>query len=105
MIVSGREVKETKDEKLLGIYISNDLTWRTHLYGNNLTGDDKIIGLITKLSQRVGILSKLSKIMSSSQFKKISQGLFVSKLTSSLHLFSNVWGDVYSSSQVMMKVA
>ena len=69
-------VKESSDEKLLGIIISNDLTWKMHLYGNNLTGEDKIVGLVTKLSQRVGILSKLAKVMFPSQFRKVSAGIF-----------------------------
>ena len=72
--------------------ISNDMTWKTHLYGNNLTGDDKIVGLVTKLSQRVGILSKLVKIMTPSQFSKVCDGLFTSKLTNCLEVFGNVWG-------------
>ena len=72
--------------------VSNDLTWKTHLYGNNLTGDEKIVGLISKLSQRVGVLTKLSKVTSPNQFHKIAQGLFTSKLTTCLQLFGNVWG-------------
>ena len=44
--------------------------WKTHLYGNNLTGDEKIVGLVTKLSQRVGILSKLVKIMTPIQYQQ-----------------------------------
>ena len=85
-------VNESPDEKLLGVIISNDLTWKTHLYGNGLTGDDKIIGLITQLSQRVGILSKLKKVMTTSQFKKACEGIFNSKLTYCLQVFGNVWG-------------
>ena len=46
----------------------------------------------TKLSQRVGILSKLSKVMPRSQFSKICEGLFTSKLINCLQLFGNVWG-------------
>ena len=90
--VCDKIVEESKDEKLLGIIISNDLTWKTHLYGNKLTGDDKIVGLVSKLSQRVGILYKLSKIMTSSQFAKVCEGLFTSKLTNCLEVFGNVWG-------------
>ena len=42
--ICGKVVKESSDEKLLGTVISNDLTWKTHLYGNDLTGEDKIVG-------------------------------------------------------------
>ena len=49
-------------------------------------------GLITKLSQRVGILSKLSKVIPTKQFSNICEGLFTSKLNYCLQLFGNVWG-------------
>ena len=51
--VCGKTVEESSAEKLLGVIVSNDLSWKTHLYGNNKTGKDKITGLVTKLSQRV----------------------------------------------------
>lgn len=85
--VCGKTVVETPDEKLLGIIISIDLTWKTHLYGNHLTGDSKILGLITNLSQRVGILSKLAKIMPPKQFAKVCEGLFTSKVTKIILLY------------------
>ena len=88
--VCEKVVKETRDEKLLGIIISNNLTWKTHLYGNKLTGDEKIVGLVTKLSQRVGILAKLVKIKTPSQFSKVCDGIFTSKLTNCLEVFGNV---------------
>ena len=79
--VCGKVVSESVDEKLLGVVISNDLTWHTHLYGNNLTGDDKLVGLITQLSKRVGILTKLSKILNPFQFFRVCDGLFTSKVS------------------------
>ena len=90
--VAGEEVEESTDEKLLGVIISNDMTWKTHLYGNGLTGDDKIVGLTTQLSQRVGILAKLKKVMTKTQFKKVCEGIFDSKLAYCLQVFGNVWG-------------
>ena len=44
--VGGKDVRESKDEKLLGMIMSNDLTWHTHLYGNKLKGKDKLVGLV-----------------------------------------------------------
>ena len=67
------------------------MTWRTHLYGNNKSGDEKIVGLVTQLSKRVGILTKLSKLMSPSQFSRICEGIFTSKVTYCLQVFGNVW--------------
>ena len=62
-------VEESSDEKLLGIMMS----WNTYLYENKLTGKDKVIGLIPKLSQRVGMQSKLNRYMTRDQFKLASE--------------------------------
>ena len=90
--VGGKNVVESKDEKLLGIIMSNDLTWHTHLYGNQLKGKERIVGLIPQLSQRVGLLSKLAKVMSKRQLQLTCSGIFTSKLLYGLPIFSNVWG-------------
>ena len=85
-------VEESSDEKLLGIMMSNNLSWNTYLYGNKLSGKDKIIGLIPKLSQSVGMLGKLNRYMSRDQFKLASEGIFTSCLLYCLPLYCNVWG-------------
>ena len=72
--------------------MSSNLTWNSHLYGNKLTGKDKIQGLLPKLSQRVGMLGKLNKFMTRSQFKETCDGIFTSSLLYCLPLFANVWG-------------
>ena len=90
--VCNKVIQESKDEKLLGILMSNNLTWTSYLYGNKLTGKDKILGLIPKLSQRVGMLTMLNKFLSRKQFKSACDGLFTSCLLYCLPLFSNVWG-------------
>ena len=90
--VGGYIVDETKDEKLLGILMSNNYSWNSHLYGNGKTGKDKVMGLIPKLSQRVGMLGKLNKYMTRDQFSMTSDGIFTSCLLYCLPLFSNVWG-------------
>ena len=36
--VCGRVIEETFDEKVLGIIMSRNMTWNTHLYGNKETG-------------------------------------------------------------------
>ena len=74
------------------MYVSNDLSWRTQLHGNNKTGKEKITGLLTKLSQRVGMLKRLSKVIPTDRLKDISEGIFTSKLIYCLQLFGNVWG-------------
>ena len=67
--VCNKVIEETSDEKLLGIVMSNNLTWNSYLYGNKLTGKDKIIGLVPKLSQRVVMLAELNKFMTRKQFQ------------------------------------
>ena len=89
--VCGKVVTETVDEKLLGMIISNNLSWKTYLHGNQKTGDEKIVGLIAKLSQRVGILTKLSNVMPSDKFDQICEGLFTSKLIYCLPLWAHVF--------------
>ena len=86
------EVEETSDEKLLGILMSNNLSWNSYLYGNKLQGKDKVSGLVPKLSQRVGMLSRLNNYMTRDQFKLTCEGVFTSCLLYCLPLFSNVWG-------------
>ena len=65
--VGNQTIQESNNEKLLGITMSNDMTWNALLYGNKLTGSDKEIGLLKQLSQRIGMLKQLSKNMSKSQ--------------------------------------
>ena len=87
--VGDKNIQETKDEVLLGITITNDMTWKSYLYGQY--GNQKKNGLIPKLSQRVGMLAKLSKFMSPGQFKSVCDGLFTSSLLYCLPLYMNVW--------------
>ena len=90
--VCGKVIKETSNEKLLGVIMSSNMSWNTHLYGNKETGKEKIQGIIPQLSQRVGIISQLSKVMSKSQLKNIISGIFTSKLLYGIQLISNTWG-------------
>ena len=46
VVVENKTVEESLDEKLLGIAIHNNLCWHTHLYGNGLSGSDKLEGLL-----------------------------------------------------------
>ena len=85
--VDGCTVRESDNEKLLGVRINNTLTWHHHLYGN-----DKEKGLVNKLSHRVALLLKLSKVMPRSQLRIISEGLFFSLLNYGIEVFGNIWG-------------
>ena len=93
ILVDGELVKETKSEKLLGVIMNNQMTWREHLQGENWRTDGKNNpGLIPQLSQRLGILRRISAVASKKKMRMIAQGLFYSKLSYCLPLFSNTWG-------------
>ena len=52
--VAGHRIEESSSEKLLGLIINNTMTWQDHLHGNK---ENK--GLLSKLSQRAGLIRKL----------------------------------------------
>ena len=85
--VGNNIVHESSEEKLLGIIMSNNLSWNAYLYGC-----ENVVGLIPKLSQRIGMLSKLNKFMSRQQFKMTCDGMFTSTLLYCLPLYVNTWG-------------
>ena len=80
--VAGSVIEETKSEKLLGIIVSNNMTFKQHLYGEQWRAnkEENNKGLIPQLAQRIGILRKVVNLMPAPTFKSISQGLFDSKL-------------------------
>ena len=93
IVVDGKQVRETRSEKLLGVILSNTMTWREHLYGETWrTEGENSQGLIPQLSQRVGILRKLSIFAPKKKLRIIAGGLFYSKLSYCLPLFMNTWG-------------
>ena len=85
--VDGKDIEETDSEKLLGVVINNEMTWKNHLYG-----DTNNTGLIPQLSQRIGILKKLSRRMSKARLRVFASGIFYSKLQYCLPVFGNVFG-------------
>ena len=85
--VDGHEVTESTSERLLGMVINNTMTWEHHLYGN-----DEHKGLISKLSQRSGIIWKLSFIMPKDKLRIFAEGLFFSLLNYCIEVYGNVWG-------------
>ena len=90
--IDGQKILESKSEKLLGLVISNDLTWRDYLHGEGCN----IPGLICQLSRRVGMIKRLSKCVSKQRLKIFTEGLFYSKLNYCLPVFGHVFGlDLY----------
>ena len=58
-----------------------------HLHGN-----DEHKGLITKLSQRAGIIRKLSFVMPKERLIIFAEGLFFSLLNYCIEVYGNLWG-------------
>ena len=79
--VDEKVVEETTSEKTLGIIFSNNLLWKEYLDG-----------LMSSLSQRLGILKRLSKFCSRSKLSMLSEGIFYSKLRYCLPLVTTTWG-------------
>ena len=85
-------ISESKNEKLLGITMANDMSWNTFLYGNKESGANRSVGLLSQLSQRIGMIKHISKFMNSTQLNTVINGLFTSKLLYCLPLYCHVWG-------------
>ena len=93
ILVDGKTVVETKSEKLLGVVINNTMTWKDHLHGEVWRTEEKNTpGVIGQLSQRLGILRRLGQHASRKKLKMLASGLFYSKLSYCLPLFTNTWG-------------
>ena len=96
IMVDGEVVKESVSEKLLGVIINNRMTWYEHLHGETWRKEANGTGLIPQLSQRLGMLKKLSFHSSRKKLKLLASGLFYSKLSYCLPLYVSTWGlDMY----------
>ena len=70
------EIKESPDEKLLGAWIKNDLSWSSHLKK-----------LQDELSYRLFKLRRIEQILPKSLLKKVADGIFCSVLRYELAIF------------------
>ena len=89
--VGGHTVHASRSEKLLGIVLSEDLTWSPHLWGESWRTEKNWPGVISQLTQRLGLLKHLAKSSSPGKLKGFVHGLFMSKLLYGLPLFSSLW--------------
>ena len=85
--VAGHRIEESSSEKLLGLIINNTMTWQDHLHGNK---ENK--GLLSKLSQRAGLIRKLSHLMPPKQLRTMSNGIFFSLLSYGIRVYGSVSG-------------
>ena len=61
--VAGHEVIESNSERLLGLVINNTMTWENHLYRN-----EEYSGIVSKLSQRTGMIKRLANVSRSKRW-------------------------------------
>ena len=85
--VAGHNVEESQSERLLGIIINNSLTWHNHLYGN-----EEHKGLIPKLSQRAGLVRKLSSLMPPERLRIVANEIFFSLVSYGIQIYGSVSG-------------
>ena len=85
--VCGEKKNESISEKLLGITVNNQATWKNHYYG-----DEENQGMMKQLSKRIGMLKQIRRYISDQRFKLILNGLFTSKLIYGITVWGAVWG-------------
>ena len=87
VVIDQRKVSAVKSEKLLGVIINENLTWKSHLYG-----DEENPGLLRDLQKRIGVLKYVRKFLPDSKFKQMVSGLFISKITYCINVWIGLWG-------------
>ena len=70
------KIKESKEEKLLGVWVSNDLKWTHH-----------IEKLESNLRSRLYSLRKMEQVVPRSQLKEIADSIFISIIRYALGLY------------------
>ena len=104
--VSGNIIKQTPSEKLLGVVISEDLTWAPYLWGETWREEDKNWpGLVPTLTRRLSLLKYLARLSSKEKMRQFIPGLFTSKLRYALPLVGTIWGIQYYTSREPTKYA
>ena len=68
-------VEETHSEKLLGFMINKTMIRHNHIHGN-----EEHKGMLPKLSQRAGLVQKLSNVMPANRLRTITNGFSFSLL-------------------------
>ena len=87
IVVDNQEIVDSSSEKLLGVIVNNELTWKNHLYG-----DEENEGLIHQLGKRIGLMKMMARYMDTDNLKFFASGMFYSKMNYCLPVFGNVFG-------------
>ena len=91
--VGGNIIGATPSEKLLGVVMSEDFSWHSHLWGESWREKDNLPGVIPQLIQRLGLLKYLGRLSSKDKMRSFVPAIFSSKLAYALPLIGNVWGN------------
>ena len=92
------EIKPIKTEKLLGIYIQDDLKWNEYIQNNEKS-------LLRQLSTRLNALRIISNVASFKARLMIGNGIFMSKLIFQISLWGGAEDYLLNSLQVVQNKA
>ena len=90
--INGTVIPATPSEKLLGITISQDMTWGPYLWGETWRNENNHKGLIPALLQRLALLRHLTPYSSKTKMRSFVPALLTSKIRYALPLYGSVWG-------------
>ena len=83
--IGDQEIAQSRCAKILGVLVNSQLDWTSHLHG--IPGDEEEVGLLKKLSNRIGLAHKVKNLPFKLR-KMVITGTFLSKLSYGLE----VWG-------------
>ena len=92
-------VPEVEYEKLLGLTISNDLKWGKHIVCKDPAG------LLGRLAKRIGVLKRVSSLVSHRRILPIIHGIFMTTLVSGIPVFGGTSKKMISCLQVLQNKA
>ena len=76
--MDNKTINNTRSEKYLGIIINDTFTWKEHIYGKKWrTEETNNLGQIPIMTQRLGILKKLSRYTNKHNMKIFIEGLLI----------------------------
>ena len=90
--INGTVIPATPSEKLLGITISQDMTWGPYLWGETWRNEKNEKGLIPSLLQRLALLRHLIPYSSKTKMRSFVPALLISKIRYALPLYGSIWG-------------
>ena len=92
IMVQGKAVLPTPSERILGLYLDQDMGWKSYLWGESWGERDNFPGIIPQLMGRAALVSKLATLLPRSTMPSLVAGLFMNKLTYALQVFCHTWG-------------